>query len=240
MLRKYFRSFVNLIYPPICLHCKQSLNQDNHLLCEACLAILELADPSERCLFCFSPESLSEQQICSECLIKPPILNGMAAAFDYVGPSACLVRKLKYSDQAFLAKGCGGYLAAQFLRLEWPIPDVIIPVPITFTHWLERGYNQSHLIALTLSEIIKSPVQDSLIRKSGDYSQAGLSNRQRVKLEGKTIQLKKNQSLQDKCILLIDDVMTTGSTMHKCAEALLEDCPASIYGLAVCRSIKRV
>lgn len=238
ILNKATKSVLSLLYPPLCIHCKEGLYSDIHLLCANCLDLLELIDPSERCPYCFSSSYCIENKVCGDCRKRHPIFNGLAASFDYVGPAATLIRKLKYSDQVYLAKGCGAYLAAQFLRLDWPMPDVIVPVPIAFTHWLERGYNQSLLIAESLSTLLNCPVQDALWRKSGDYSQAGLSLAQRRKLEGNNIYLRKNQKLQDKTILLIDDVMTSGSTMRKCAEALLSDCPMNIYGLAVCRAIK--
>lgn len=232
------KAFLNLIYPPCCLHCKAVLLVDSHLLCADCLSLLELIDTTDRCPHCFSLEYSPEKRLCGICKKNYPVLNGLASTFEYVGPAATLIRKLKYSDQAYLAKGCGAYMAAQFLELDWPMPDVIVPVPIAFTHLLERGYNQSELLGQSLSELLQCPVQEALKRKSGDYSQAGLNHEQRIKLEGSSITIKPNQNLQDKNILLVDDVMTSGSTMRKCAEALLSDCPASIYGLTVCCAVK--
>lgn len=237
ILRQVYKAFINLAYPPLCLYCKDPVQDEAHLLCQACLSILHLIDFRERCPHCFSSQFSPEKRLCAECLRTPPLLNGIAAAFDYVGPAACLVKKLKYSDQPYLANGCGAYLAAQFLQLGWPMPDVLIPVPIAMTHWIERGYNQSLLLAQSLSQILNRPVQDAMIRKSGDYSQAGLSRKQRMELEGNLFHLKKKQKLADKCILLIDDVMTTGSTLRKCSEALQEECPSTIYGLTVCRAL---
>jgi competence protein ComFC len=231
------KAFINLLYPPLCKHCQEILQNDSHLLCKECLCLLELIDPLERCPYCFSADVSHEIQVCAPCMKKPPVLNGMAAAFDYAGPAASLVRKMKYTNQPYLAEGCAAYLGAQFLQLEWPMPDVIVPVPIAFTHLLERGYNQSLILSQEFAKIVQRPVQEALVRRSGDYSQAGLEKHQRIKLDGNTIELKKKQQLQDKTILLIDDVMTTGSTMRKCAESLLEDCPKSVYGIAVCRAV---
>lgn len=230
------RGFINLAYPPICLNCKEGMHDDAHPLCRDCLDLLELIEPAERCPYCFSADFIIEKKVCQDCAKRAPLLNGMAAAFDYVGPAACLIRRLKYSDQSYLANGLAAYMTAQFLRLEWPMPDLLIPVPIALTHWIDRGYNQSELLAQGMSELLKCPVKNALIRKSGDYSQAGLSHKQRLQLDGSLICLKKNQQLQDKCILLIDDVMTTGSTLCKCAEALMEDCPSHIYSLTACRT----
>ena len=231
-------AFLNLVYPPLCLYCRETVQDEKHPLCHSCLSLLELIDPHERCPHCFSSQFCVEKRLCPECLRKPPMLNGIGAAFDYAGPAACLIRKLKYADLSYLADGCGAYLAAQFLQLGWPMPDVLIPIPIAMTHWIERGYNQSLLLAQSLSKILDRPVQEALIRKSGDYSQAGLSRKQRLELDGNLFHLKKSQNLADKNILLIDDVMTTGSTLRKCAESLQEECPSTIYGLAVCRAIK--
>lgn len=238
MIRKIVNAFVNLAYPPLCLYCNDPVSNDSHLLCELCLSLLHLIEPRERCPHCFSGQYCPSQRLCAECLRKPPLLNGLAAAFDYVGPAACLVRKMKYSHQPYLAQGCGAYLTAQLLELGWPMPDILIPVPIAFTHWLERGYNQSLCLAQSVSKILERPVQEALKRKSGDYSQAGLNRKQRMELEGNLFHLKKQQKLADKCLLLIDDVMTTGSTLRRCAEALQEECPSAIYGLTVCRAMK--
>lgn len=238
ILSSFGKAFVNLVYPPLCLHCKGGMQQDSNLLCNECLAFLELINPSERCPYCFSIDFCPERRVCADCIRRPPILNGIAAAFDYFGPASTLVRKLKYGDLPYLAKGCGAYLAAQFLCLEWPMPDVIVPMPIAFSHWLERGYNQSLLLAQSLAAILHCPVQEALVRESGDYSQAGLTRQQRIQLDGACFRLKPNLQLRDKSVLLIDDVMTTGSTLRKCAEVLLEDQPESIYGLTFCRAIK--
>lgn len=232
------KAFANLVYPPNCWHCKGYIKNDRAIFCEDCLTLLQLIDPDERCPRCFSFDYCPEKKFCLSCFKRPSLLAGMSAAFDYLGPAATLVKRLKYFDQPHLAEGVAAYLAAQFLRLNWPMPDFIIPVPITFTHWLERGYNQSQLLAKNLSKLLSCPFQESLIRKSGDFSQAGLSRSQRMRLNGSTFQLKKDLNFEDKCILLIDDVTTTGTTLEKCAEALIPANPSSIYGLTVCRAIK--
>jgi len=238
LAKNIFKSFCHLIYPPVCLHCREELQDDKPILCEACLALLVLVDPAERCPHCFSPNFYHSKQECPDCYKQKPVLNRMAAAFDYLGPAATLVKRMKYSNKSYLSEGLTGYLAAQFLNLNWPMPDLIVPVPIAFTHWIQRGYNQSQLLAKGLATLLDCPIQEALTRRSGDYSQAGLTRKQRMELNGQMIVLKKDQNLQDKCILLIDDVTTTGSTLRKCAEVLMEDCPSSIYGLTVCRSIK--
>lgn len=226
-------SFFYLIYPSTCIHCSVLLGNDFSVLCESCLHLMDLIDPAMRCSFCFS----EYQNDCLECKHTPSLFAGIATAFDYVGPAATLIKKLKYGNQPYLAEGCSGFLAAQFLRLEWPMPDVIIPVPISRTRQWTRGYNQSLLLSQGLSKILNIPVQDSIKRKSGDFSQAGLSRKQRLELDGKNFILKSNQNIKNKTILLVDDVMTTGSTLFRCAEALLDEQPGKMYALTFCRAL---
>lgn len=209
------------------------------LLCDECQKLLELLDPKDRCPLCFSEQESQQRKICFRCSKKQTYLDGAAAAFDYAGPAACLVKKMKYSNQPFLAKGLSAYLAAQLIQMEWPLPDLIVPAPTTFTHWIQRGYNQSLLLAEELGSLIERPVADIIYRAIGDYSQAGLSKAQRLSLHSQHFSLKKNRNiaLLDKRVLLIDDVMTTGTTLGHCASVLMQESPAKIFALTICKSI---
>ncbi|MBA2728458.1 MAG: ComF family protein [Parachlamydiaceae bacterium] len=235
--KKVLTSFKDLLYPPLCLHCEISIKNHYLHLCDECHSLLELIDPTERCPLCFSADYSAERLSCSHCHFQDPLFNHFAAAFDHMGPAATIVRKLKYANQPYLAKGIAAFMALQLLQMNWPLPDFIVPVPLSFSHWLDRGYNQTFLIAQSLSEILSRPVADIITRRSGDYSQAGLKRVDRLKLDSGSFKLKKNASVADKNILLIDDVMTTGRTLRCCGEVLLEACPQSIYAMAVCRAV---
>ena len=235
--RQFIEAFVNLAFPPACLHCNSG--NPEGLLCKSCQTLLNLLETSDRCPLCFSTMSSAKtRQICIGCSKTPSVFNGVAAAFDYAGPAATLMRKLKYSDSPYLAEGMSAYLVAQLIQLKWPLPEVIVPVPITLTHLMQRGYNQSRLLADGVAKLLQCPIKEALTRKMGDFSQAGLNKKQRMQLKGNHFQLKKEQALQDKCILIIDDVMTTGSTLRHCATSLLTECPSHIYALTVCKALE--
>lgn len=234
----------DLFYPPICLQCGAAIEKHPAILCDICLSLLELIDPEERCPACFSSHYSKETGKCGDCQKNSHIYQS-AAAFEYTGPAATLVKRLKYSNQPYLAKGLAAYLIAQFVRLNWPKPDLVIPVPIAFTHLLERGYNQSLLLAKYFVEGIEGEMLEALERHSGDFSQAGLSKEQRSRLSHDHFHLKKRQprmglgepDLLGKNILLLDDVMTTGSTLRQCASVLARKSPKAIYALTVCKAI---
>jgi ComF family protein len=151
-----------------------------------------------------------------------------------MGPPATLVKRLKYGGQQYLAIGAGGFIAAQVLRLDWPIPDLIIPVPIPRLRRFDRGFNQSFLLAQEMGKILGRPAREVLVRRSGDFSQAGLSSSERKQMGTNSFALKKGADLIDKTLLIVDDVMTTGSTLNRAAEALLEGHPSAIYGITLC------
>lgn len=220
------------------MHCRESLDEKYPLFCQTCLDLLDLIDPSTRCPYCFTSEIDNENQSCClECRKKPQIMRRIAAAFDYEGPAATLIKQLKYGGKPYLAEGAGAFLIAQFMRLEWPFPDIIVPMPMAPLRKFDRGYNQSVLLAEAVGQLLNRPVLDILKRSSGDFSQAGLSYKQRMELSDHVITLKPTDQLRDKCLLLIDDVVTTGSSLQRCAQALAGGFPESIYALTVCRTL---
>ena len=239
LLAQVGKSLADLIWPPLCLHCKDPLEQGHPILCQTCLSLLTIIEAQERCPTCFTADfNPKEQSCCHRCREKPPVTDRVAAAFDYEGPAVTLVTQLKYGGHQHLAKGMGAYMAAQFVRLDWPMPDCIIPMPISRLRRMERGFNQSYLIAEALSLILQVPVRDVLKRRSGDYSQAGLNYHQRLQLmQDEAIYVKEGTKLHDQNVLLIDDVMTTGRSLQCSAKALFEAYPKEIYALTFCRAV---
>lgn len=228
-------SCLDFLFPPLCFHCEDVIEKRHALLCNSCANLLQMIDPSSRCLYCYN-ELDTSAQICAGCLKKTTLFHRMAAVFDYAGPAAALVKKLKYGNQPYLAQGAGAFLAAQFLRMDWPLPDAIVPVPLSSIHRFERGYNQSELMARSMAAILGVPCINALGRQNGGYSQAALPHHQRIQLKDNVFFVKKGVDLHDRRVLLIDDVMTTGATLSGSAAALLEQSPSQLYGLAFCRS----
>lgn len=160
----------------------------------------------------------------------------MSSAFEYAGPAATLVQQFKFGKKQELARDLASWMLIQFLRLEVPLPDLIVPVPQPFMRTWTRGYNQSLLLAQEISRLLDRPCADLLKKRSGDFPQTGQSRKQRESLPSDAISWKKRRSISDETILLIDDVMTTGATLRHCAAALQEGYPAALYALTFCAS----
>lgn len=231
------RTLLRFVYPPLCLHCEGLLRPEESIFCSGCFALMELIDPEERCPVCFSHDFAPGDKVCAECRGTASLFTRVAAAFDYQGPAASLIGAMKYGNRPYLAKGAGAFLVEQLYRLQWPMPDLLVPVPIPFVRWLQRGFNQSALIAESLGECLDRPVVKAVKRSSGDYSQAGLNRQQRKQLNSSMFHYLSLVDMRNKTVLLVDDVMTTGTTLRCCGEALLEGHPAAIYALTVCRAI---
>jgi ComF family protein len=121
-------------------------------------------------------------------------------------------------------------------NLAWQI-DVIIPVPLGVARQKERGYNQAALIARPVAlGTGRSYRPKALSRVRETKTQVGLSIEERRKNVGGAFKAER-QRVVDKNVLLIDDVLTTGSTMEACAAALIEAGAGKVYGLTLARAL---
>ncbi|MEC7838848.1 MAG: ComF family protein [Chlamydiota bacterium] len=229
-------SVLDLIYPPQCIHCNEGLTNAQSLLCDVCATMLHPLEPTHRCKYCFSEQCCERTGCCTNCTSKAKVLSGCASVFDYIGPASSIIKKMKYSDMPFLGKGVAAYMFAQFVKLEWPLPDIIVPIPLSLSHKVQRGYNQSALIASELGNYLNRDVVNILKRRNDGYSQAGLKRYQRERLSQAAFQLKENIEIIDKTVLLVDDVYTTGSTLNRSSEAICGGYPKHIYALTFCRA----
>jgi len=232
-MKPLLKHLLDFIFPPFCLHCSFALDGKTQLLCPACLEQMELIDPAQRCRYCFGQELVSKFRVCNSCLHHRPIWHRAASVFEHRGAARCIIHAMKNDNKPYLARGLGAFMALQFLRLEWPLPDMIIPVPTTLARWIQRGYHPSLHLANIFGDIIKRPVLQALKRKSGDFSQTRLDWVQRKKLSKKAFRLSKRHSIEEKTLLLVDDLIATGATAECCTQILLEGFPKKIYILTV-------
>lgn len=167
--------------------------------------------------------------------------DGITAPFvhddDITGDS---VRRLKYSNDRKNAMTLGKEIAA-CVRESFPdvIFDCVMPVPMHPADKLERGYSQSAWLAETVAEELGVVFEDKLIKVERTHSQKGLSaEKRRVNLRG-AFDLDEMFDAPDKTILIIDDAITTGSTVDECATVLKIYGARAVYVAAVCAAYKK-
>jgi ComF family protein len=188
-----------------------------------------LIKPHERCKRCFA--SLGE---CTLCRQKGYPFTSLAAALEYEGPAVSLVQHFKYHNKPYLAKDAAALLVLQYLKLNWLPPNLIISVPQPITRSFLRGYSPSLLLAKEVGKFLDCPVEEPLRRLSGDLPQAVLNKEQRERLLESNFEWKKQMSLNEKVVLLIDDVRTTGTTLLHSGNLLREGFPRALYSMTLC------
>lgn len=134
-----------------------------------------------------------------------------------------LVYAVKYQKKKRFAIGCGkkmGEWLQPFLPVQY---DGIIPIPLHTAKVRERGYNQSELLAIGLSKVLHIPMFQRVVqRKRYTSSQTTKTARERVQNVHNVFHVHSTELITTRRILLVDDVVTTGSTLNACATALLE------------------
>ncbi len=200
------------------------------------------------CFHCDSPLSEGEQRICQRCwnslsVVKEPdhtfhvltkrfsdagVIDGLAALyyFEKSGLLQSLAHSLKYEEVTSFGVELGRKLSVKLTGL--PV-DVIIPVPLNRRKERERGYNQSDFLAQGLSEELHIPAyRDAVLRVKYTVTQTHLNADQRKANIAEAFAVVKPELINGKSIAIVDDVITTGSTIQELAKVLKDAGAAKI------------
>ena len=211
-------------------------------MCERCLAAPEPLDAEFFCVSCRTP-FVNSFPLDSEgrCALCRSGLRGFDAAYcfgAYEGVLRELIHLFKYSRIKTLAGPLGGLLSAALPRDQEF--DAVVPVPLHWRRQWKRGFNQSELLAQAIARRTAFPVVRALRRTQATLTQAGLSNTNRRRNVAAAFRCKGATAVAGKRILLIDDVMTTGSTAAACAIALKREGARKVALLTVARVDRRM
>ncbi len=233
---------LDFLLPPRCLGCGVIVDGADRL-CADCWRRLVLLGPP-LCRFCGYPlpQAIAEMPICGACAIEPPAYDRARAALRYDDGARGLILRFKHADRTDIAKTFG-QLLEQAGRDLLEDNDIIAPVPLHRWRFLQRGYNQSALLAYALPA--RGPerpvIPDLLHRIQATASQQGLSGAQRlrnIKASAFRLNARYRNHVEGRRILLIDDVLTTGTTVTACTRALVNSGAAAVDVLALARVVR--
>lgn len=211
---------LNLLFPPKCAFCGKVL-PGKARICSDCLPKLPYTGNFRCCERCGIPlPSEFSYRLCGRCFpVKHPPYDHVFVPLIYAGTAKRAMIRLKYYMHPSYADAFAALIAEKLLSYEKPCQlDFITFVPQSKSTHFIRGYNQSELIARKLSAILNIPCEPCLFRKDGFARNATLNAAQRRK------NVKSGYFPADKklsgTVLLVDDVLTTGSTVFYCASLL--------------------
>jgi len=220
MLSSYLKAIKNILFPCLCLCCEKKISQG--YLCGECEEEIVFLTPA-RCRYCLKPLSINPSGLCRECSRKIYSYQRLISATAYKEPMASLIHLFKYKNCDYLA-GFLSSLIVKHLRKIGFNPNryqLITPVPLHKDKLKIRGYNQAGLLSKLLSNYFKIPFRDDIIGNTNIRpSQTKLPKEKREKnVEGVFMV---REDLENKNIILVDDIFTTGSTAGACSRALKE------------------
>ncbi|MBQ6504467.1 MAG: ComF family protein [Flexilinea sp.] len=224
-IRNIFGHVLNWIYPPACVSC----GKPGALICEECLSKLP-AVGEHFCTHCGKP--LMKNHFCSLCGKSSFRFQSARAPYLYDGPVSAMIKKLKFSGMLSLVPILSQYLTEYWQNLGWEA-DLIVPVPLSRSRQAQRGFNQSELIARQFAKSTGIPCEGrALMKQKHTREQVGLNaDERRQNLIGAFAA--EPAFIRNRQILLIDDVMTTGSTFAECSAVLLDAGAKSVNCLSV-------
>jgi len=222
------RLVLDLIFPPRCIGC----GGESSFLCAACgLALPKASDP--RCIRCWRPQSASAT--CSTCRADRPSFDGLRAAFVHTGVARELVRGLKYHGMTALAEPMGSLLA-EAVREHQLAVDLVVPVPLSGLRRRTRGYNQAEELARALGSETGLPVRPKALERTRHTApQAGSAGAEERRRNVAGAFRVRDDEVQNRRVLIVDDVTTTGATLSACSDALKRAGAKAVWALAFTR-----
>lgn len=234
----FWTDILNYLLPPRCLKCGKVLTEDSGLCSDCFNEISFISQPyCRKCGHPFEDAPANKQMLCGNCLKKKSSPFRLSrSAFRYDEASKPLVLSFKFQDKTenavVLAKMM--YVAGHDIWEQGV--DIIVPIPLHYARLIKRRYNQASLLAKQLEKLSKIKVDyDSVVRHKHTRPQVEFSGHQRVKNVHGVFSVKHPEKLKGKRVLLIDDIMTTGSTLKECAIAMKKAGAKSVDTLTVAR-----
>lgn len=216
VLKACTRQALDFALPPRCAGCGTIVG-DTHSFCVDCWNGIEFLGEGG-CGTCGLPLQATEATTCGVCLANPRRIERTRAAVAYGDLSRSLAIRLKYGRKVAIARTMARYMAP---LIEPATAPILVPVPLHRSRLWQRGFNQSALVAKELSRKLNFMSERLVLRRLRCMPPLkGMSALKRRKTVAGAFKVADKSLVEGRTIILVDDVLTTGSTAEACARTL--------------------
>jgi ComF family protein len=242
MLAKIYDSLLTLAYPQACQICQNSVeNSSDGVVCDECWKKTLVFSGAEtlchKCGAFLQPKPSDFQTFCHRC--DAHFYDVASAVGIYESALSASILHLK--REPFVAKRLQKLFVSRFQESGFQDATKIVPVPLSKKRLLERGFNQAAVLAEILFKRTGIELDEqSLTRKTHTpMHRVGMDDKARETSVKNAFEAKRAKLIEGETILLIDDVLTSGSTVSSCAEVLKDKGARRVYALTLARALER-
>ncbi len=219
--KNFFYAFVNFLYPNICFICKSQIEESGITrICNKCWSEITIIN-----------ETFEEYKIKKQQLLIFGIDDFFSLyLFEKEKKIQNIIHQLKYEQKTKFGFELGKKIGEEVLKTKKIEADFLIPIPLHSLKLRERTYNQSEMIAKGISFITKIPTNTKILyRRKNTQSQTHLNFEERQINVSDAFEIRNKKIIENKNIILIDDVITTGATIGEAAKELKKNGAKLIY-----------
>ena len=217
-------------------HCAVCRSWGAQTICAACTT--RFAQPVPRCLHC-ALQVPTGVRVCGACVLSPPSFDGALAGVDYAHPWSALITQFKFHEALDLAPALSALLQVAQQRMGAPLPDLLLPVPLSPQRLRGRGYNQAWELTHRLGSALKTKADARLLLRLKDspHQLALPIEKRAANVRGVfAVEPLRRAELSGLAVAVIDDVMTTGATFNEIARVLKHAGAARVEAWALART----
>ena len=232
---------LDFIWPRTCEVCRRPVDRPGRHFCSDCLNRLPFTPTDGCCRRCGrAAEKLDGEFLCEDCRTYKPSFDRAASALSFEGDARAAMNAFKFENHLWLRDDLVDWIEG-VVRARFKVEeiDLILPMPSTLWHRLDRGYNQCAYLAKSLAKRLGKPYETSVLRRKGNPKKQGrlTEEERRTNVIG-TFAVRKPAVIRDKTVMVVDDIMTTGSTLSECAAELKRSGASRVWCVTLARSLK--
>lgn len=234
------KGLADIVFPPLCIACGAVVPEEGIYFCPDCFSKIKFIR-SPVCSCCGIPfaEAGEKNHACGTCLLSGPVFSAARAVGVYEAALMDVIHKFKYGGKTAVGEKLGKLMA------EFPYPDfniadysMIMPVPLHPVRLRQRGFNQAVILARQITQYFSIELNFlTLTRVVCTDFQAGLGKAERGINVKHAFAVSDPRKIAGREIILVDDVLTTGSTVKECARTLLDNKAAKVAVLTLARAV---